>query len=98
MIITGLAVPVLHHEAHLGLSAQSAQYSHGPGARELRGESDINDKSARGNQDLFSNVHYSIPSSDFCYLPKVQTRTELNVRRASSSPLFFVLFPNKTES
>ena len=35
--------------------------------------------------------------SDFSYL-KVQTWTELNVRRASGSPLFFVLFPNKTES
>ena len=56
MIITGLVVPVLHHEAHLGLSAQSAQHSHGPGPRKLRGESDINDKSARGKQDLFSKV------------------------------------------
>ena len=38
----GLAVPVLHHEAHLGLSPQPAQHSHGPGPGQLRGESDIN--------------------------------------------------------
>ena len=56
MIILGLAVPVLHHEAHLGLSAQPAQHSYGPGPRKLRGESDIDDKSSRGKQDLFSKV------------------------------------------
>ena len=47
MIITGLVVPVLHHEAHLGLSTQSAQHSHGTGARKLRGKSGNKDLSAK---------------------------------------------------
>ena len=63
IIIIGLTVPVLHSEAHLWLSSQPAQHSHGPGAGQLRGESDINQKTPQGDQVLTQPLSSSIHQS-----------------------------------
>ena len=63
IITLGLTVPVLHSEAHLWLSSQPAQHRHGPGAGQLRGESDINQKTPHGDQVVTPPLSSSIQQS-----------------------------------